>query len=110
GDEHVPLDRLTQARLRAPPAARPSVIVFPEVECPLVSIAMVTYGRWALTRAALEAVVEHTDPCYEVILVDNASTDGTDEHLDAEVRGATVVLNDRNYGFGPGANLAAQRA
>lgn len=68
---------------------------------PLVSIVIVTYNNLALNRLCLESVLVDTDyPNYEVIVVDNASSDGTQaylrELLDPRVR---VVLNADNRGF-----------
>lgn len=77
---------------------------------PLVSILIVTYGGWEWSRRALEAVGRRTDAPYEVIVVDNASPDGTGERLAAEVRGATLIRNARNVGFGPAVNQAAAAA
>lgn len=77
---------------------------------PLVSILIVTYGGWEWCRRALEAVARHTDLPHEVIVVDNASPDGTGRRLVDDVRGATVMLNPRNVGFGPAVNQAAAAA
>lgn len=85
-------------------------IVLPAAAAPTVTIVIVTYGQWAMCRRALEAVVEHTDPVYEVVVVDNASPDGTAESLRREVVGATVVFNDENHGFGAAANQGALHA
>ncbi|MCE5269484.1 MAG: glycosyltransferase [Planctomycetaceae bacterium] len=50
--------------------------------CPLASIVIVTYNNLALNQACLESIYRYTDwPNYEVIIVDNASTDGTAEWL-----------------------------
>ena len=82
-------------------------VVFPRVERPLVSIVVVSYGGFEWVLAALQAVVDHTDADYEVIVVDNASPDGTGPQLRDAVEGATVVLNAVNVGFGAGANQGA---
>ena len=82
-------------------------VAFPHVERPLVSIVVVTYGGFDWVLPALQAVVDHTDPCYEVVVVDNASPDGTGPRLRGAVEGATVVLNTENVGFGAGANQGA---
>ncbi|HEX6262978.1 MAG TPA: glycosyltransferase family 2 protein [Actinomycetota bacterium] len=73
-------------------------------ERPLVSIVMVTYGGWDWPRRALEAVRDHTDAPYEVVIVDNDSPDGTAERLREGVRGARLILHDRNVGFAPAVN------
>jgi GT2 family glycosyltransferase len=80
---------------------------FPPVEVPLVSIVMVTYGGFDWVMGALAAIVDHTDACYEVIVVDNASPDGTGARLSEAVSGACIVHNALNVGFGAGANQGA---
>lgn len=86
------------------------MIEFPDPPRPRVSILIVTYGGWEWTERTLHALHAHTDLPYEVVVVDNASPDRTPERLRRDVRGARVVLNDRNEGFGPANNLAAERA
>jgi GT2 family glycosyltransferase len=85
-------------------------LAFPPVDEPLVSVLMVTYGNWPLARRALEALLENTEPVYELIVFDSASPDGTPAKLSAEVEGATLVLSETNVGFGPGSNQAAEQA
>jgi GT2 family glycosyltransferase len=71
---------------------------------------MVTFNAWDWTRRALEALVAHTtDAALELIVTDNASSDGTLEGL-AAVEGITVIRNPANVGFGPAVNQAALRA
>jgi GT2 family glycosyltransferase len=81
----------------------------PRAPRPDVSVVLVTYNAWEWTERALEALVEHTDPCYEVIAVDNASTDGTLDGLSG-IDGITLLRNPSNLGFGPAVNLAALHA
>jgi GT2 family glycosyltransferase len=71
---------------------------------------MVTYGGWDWALKSLGALVEHTDPTYEVVIVDNASPDGTGKRLQHEVEGVKLILNDHNAGFGPAANQGAATA
>jgi O-antigen biosynthesis protein len=82
---------------------------FPEVERPDVTVVMLTYNRWDLTRQALSLLAEVTEPRYEVVIVDNASTDGTLDEL-GRVRGAKILRNPRNLGFGPANNQGAAMA
>jgi GT2 family glycosyltransferase/glycosyltransferase involved in cell wall biosynthesis len=70
---------------------------------PLVSVVVVTYGGLELTKACLESLLEgETWPRLEVLVVDNASDDGTPEYLralasrDGRVR---CMLNRENRGF-----------
>ena len=47
-----------------------------------VSVIIINYNTFDLTKAALESIFLHTkELCYEVILVDNASPDGSGERL-----------------------------
>ncbi len=85
------------------------MIRFPEVARPDVTVVMVTYNRWDLTSEALRLLAESTGPPYEMVIVDNASTDGTVDHL-AHVRGARILRNPRNLGFGPASNQGAAMA
>jgi GT2 family glycosyltransferase len=82
----------------------------PEVENPTVSVVMVTFGGGETALRAIEALVTNTEPCYELIVVDNASTDDTGDRLTVGLVGATVVLNEHNTGFACGCNQAAALA
>jgi GT2 family glycosyltransferase/glycosyltransferase involved in cell wall biosynthesis len=70
---------------------------------PVVSVVVVTYGGLDLTKACLDSLLGgETWPRLDVIVVDNASSDGTPEYLqgvaaaDARVR---CVFNRENRGF-----------
>jgi GT2 family glycosyltransferase len=81
----------------------------PRPDRPQVSVVMVTFNAWEWTARALAALVQNTEPSYEVIVADNASADGTLDGL-AALEGATVLRNPVNRGFGPAANQAALHA
>jgi len=83
---------------------------FPTVERPTVSVVLLTYNAADWARRALRALLEHTEACYELIVVDNGSTDGTTDLLTRELEQATLVLNERNRGFGPANNQGAAHA
>ena len=85
-------------------------LAFPVIDEPLVSVVMVTYGNWPLVRRALEALLERTEPVYELIVFDSASPDDTARRLSEEVVDATLVLSDDNLGFGGGSNTGAEKA
>jgi GT2 family glycosyltransferase len=86
------------------------MLSIPHTEHPRASLVMVTWNAFAWSRRAITSIVEHTSAPYELIIVDNASTDATRAFLRDEVRGATVVLNDRNLGFGAAASLGTKHA
>ena len=74
------------------------------------SVVMVAHGAWHWTRRALVALHEHTPESHEVILVDNASTDGTAERLAADFPEVRVIANTANVGFGPASNQGVDAA
>ena len=71
------------------------------------TIVIVTFNNLTCTRACLYSIDKHTDyPVLEIIVVDNASNDGTKEFLSEWVLGAPnrkIILNKENIGF-PAAN------
>ncbi len=83
---------------------------FPRVEQPLVSIVIVTFGARRWVEETLRLLGERTPPCHEVIVVDNASKDGTTGLLRDSVTGARITFNPRNVGFGTASNQGAARA
>lgn len=84
-----------------------SAVVVSRAEEPLVSVLMVTFGAGEWVRRSLSALVERTPAVYELVVLDNASTDGTGDWLAANAQGATLLRNQANVGFGPGVNQAA---
>jgi GT2 family glycosyltransferase/tetratricopeptide (TPR) repeat protein/2-polyprenyl-3-methyl-5-hydroxy-6-metoxy-1,4-benzoquinol methylase len=64
----------------------------------LTSIIIVTHNQLEYTRQCLDSVRRLTDEPYELIVVDNASTDGTREYLSA-MPGLHLIPNDTNRGF-----------
>ena len=73
-------------------------VVFPAMDCPSVSIVIVSYNSPHLLLLSLLSIADHADASYEVIIVDNASRDDTLSILE-RVRGATIVRNSTNTGF-----------
>jgi GT2 family glycosyltransferase len=65
---------------------------------PEVAATLLTRNRAELLRQAVRAVLEQERPADEVIVVDNASTDGTLEMLAAEFPDVTVVALPENQG------------
>ena len=61
-----------------------------------VSLVIPVYNQLDYTKQCLESIARCTDQPYELIIVDNASTDGTQECL-RDVQ-ATVITNPRNLG------------
>jgi len=78
---------------------------------PLVSVVVVNYNAGRLLDSCLDSLAaRRPDPPAEVILVDNASTDGSAERAAGRHPGVTLVRAGRNLGFAGGVNLGAARA
>ncbi len=71
-----------------------------------VSITIVTYNSGRFIRRCLESVLEQRYAKTRVIVVDNASTDGTVDILDGFSDRVTVVFNETNLGFAAAQNQA----
>ncbi len=74
---------------------------------PTVEILYITWNRLPYTKVTLPIVLDHGgDVDYRVVIVDNGSTDGTIEYLNAleHPRISRVVLNGENLGISPVTN------
>ena len=75
----------------------------------LLSIILVNYNGSSYLDACLESVKRFSPPDTEVIMVDNASADGSGELVTREYPWVHLIKNERNLGFAAGNNLAAAR-
>jgi GT2 family glycosyltransferase len=70
---------------------------------PRASIIIVTYNNLALNKLCLESLIRNTEYLnYEVIIVDNHSTDGTPaylRYLATQYAHLSIILNSQNLGF-----------
>lgn len=78
-----------------------------------VAAVVVTYNRKELLRECLQALLNQTRPLDEIIVVDNASTDGTDQMIPEEFPQITHVRLPENIGgaggFHEGMKLAYEK-
>jgi GT2 family glycosyltransferase len=72
----------------------------------LVSVTLVTYNSGRFIKRCLESVLEQKYPNLEVIVVDNASTDGTVDILEPFADRCRIYYNDKNIGFAGAQNQA----
>ncbi len=70
-----------------------------------VSICMVSLNCWHVIEDCLRSIRETVPPLtYEVILVDNASTDGTPDKVAVAYPEVRIIRNDANVGFSRATN------
>ncbi|KQW56459.1 class I SAM-dependent methyltransferase [Variovorax sp. Root411] len=84
-------------------------IALPVSAQPAVSIVLVLHNQAGLTLRCLQALAQAIDVAAEVILVDNASSDGTAALL-ARVQGVRLLTQAENLHFLRGANAGAREA
>ncbi|HOL73769.1 MAG TPA: glycosyltransferase family 2 protein, partial [Bryobacteraceae bacterium] len=73
-----------------------------------VSVTVVTYNSGRFIKRCLESVLAQKYPNLEIIVVDNASTDGTQAVLEQFEDTCRVVYNSVNLGFAAAQNQAIQ--
>lgn len=78
-------------------------------ETPALSVVIILYNQAGLTYRTLKALADQHDVCFETIIIDNNSSDQTNELL-ARVHGARIVRNQENRGFVLAANQGAALA
>lgn len=81
---------------------------------PKVSIIVLTYNNLKINKICIQSILQNTAyPNYELIIVDNLSTDGTREYLN-EIEHSDeklkVIFNDENKGFAGGNNMGIREA
>lgn len=68
------------------------------------SIIMLTYNQLEYTKLCIESIRKFTPKeCYEIIVVDNDSADGTKEYLKQQ-EDLNIIFNEENKGFPKGCN------
>ena len=77
---------------------------------PLVSVIVVSWNSRAFLEGCLASVKEQTHPNVELIVVDNASTDGSAELVRERYPSAALIRNPQNLGFCAANNTGLKRA
>ncbi len=99
-------------RMTSPPPELHSVpdSVGLDSELPTVSVIVVSYNTCAMTLRCLQSIADETSTPHEVLVVDNASADGSAAAIAQEFPTVRLFTEDINHGFARGCNLAARRA
>ena len=77
---------------------------------PWVRVVIVNHNSGPLLAATLEGLAHQSDPDFEAVIVDNASSDGSaDAHILPDCR-FRLLAEGKNLGFAAGCNLGARGA
>ncbi len=76
---------------------------------PKVSIIAVNYNGKEVTLALIKSLKRIDYQNYEIIIVDNKSTDGSQEAL-RKIKGITLIENNKNFGLAEGTNIGLREA
>jgi GT2 family glycosyltransferase len=66
---------------------------------PEVSVIIVNWNTHDLLRGCLASIINETSTSYEIIVIDNASSDASCAMVSAEFPSATLIANTANRGF-----------
>jgi GT2 family glycosyltransferase len=72
----------------------------------LVSVTIVTYNSGRFIKRCLDSVLDQKYPNLEIIVIDNASTDGTADILEQFEDRCRIFFNSENIGFAAAQNQA----
>lgn len=76
-----------------------------------ISIIIINYNTIRLVIDCIESIFRHTEGVkYEIIVVDNASIDGSVSILKTRYPQLLVIANDKNVGFGQANNIGLTKA
>ncbi len=73
----------------------------------MISIILVQHNRGELTCACVESLLRLRSTGYEIVVVDAASTDGTEEMVQRKFDSVRYIRQTRNLGFGAANNAGA---
>jgi GT2 family glycosyltransferase len=79
----------------------------------IASIVVPLYNNLAFTKEFIDSVILNTTPEFEIIFIDNASTDETKNYLNSILtsnQNVKVILNENNLGFPKAVNQGIQAA
>src|SRR6202790_3292778 len=71
-----------------------------------VSVTIVTYNSGRFIKRCLDSVLDQKYPRMEIIVIDNASDDGTIDLLEPFEDRCRIVYNEENIGFAAAQNQA----
>ncbi len=76
----------------------------------LVSAIIVNWNGLKYIRECIDSILCQTYPAVEIILIDNASSDGSADYVVKNYPAVKVIRSERNLGFAGGTNLGIKEA
>jgi O-antigen biosynthesis protein len=73
-------------------------LVFPQLLTPDISIVIPVHNQVDFTRQCLSSLHKNTPACYELIIINDCSSDETDDYL-ASHENLRIIRNERQSGF-----------
>jgi len=80
------------------------------MEDKLISIVILNWNGIEFIRGCIDSVINQDYKNLEIIVVDNASTDGSPEMIEKEYKDVILLRNKENLGFGGGNNVGIKYA
>ncbi len=80
------------------------------IKPPLVFIIILNWNGWRETLACVESCQRLTWPHFNIVVVDNGSTDGSEEFLRKNLAGIEIIQSGTNLGFAGGNNIGVRHA
>jgi GT2 family glycosyltransferase len=75
-----------------------------------VAVVVLNWNGWRDTQACIASLQNLNYPNFDLIVVDNGSTDGSQNHIEAHFPGINVLQTGANLGFGGGCNAGIRQA
>jgi len=79
-------------------------------QLPKVSVIVISFNTKAMTLACLRSIALETSAAHQVIVLDNASSDGSAAAIAAEFPEMLLLAEKTNHGFAKANNIAAEKA
>jgi GT2 family glycosyltransferase len=77
-------------------------------DSPLISVVVLNWNGYQVLDNCLKSLYDQTYRPLEIIVVDNASTDGSVDFVRQKFQDVHLIVNEKNLGFGAGNNIGIQ--
>ena len=74
-------------------------------DSPLISVVVLNWNGYQVLDNCLRSLYDQTYRPLEIIVVDNASTDGSVDFVRQKFQDVNLIVNEKNLGFGGGNNI-----